>query len=121
MNMGRYTERSSPVLEAELRHTIRELQNQAWYIRNRIEGWNKQTKFADDDVTPERVMKMWKEANIALPDLVCKRLEDVRNFHLGIQTNRAEYAKEEIAELEIELAEVEQRIADLEKQCVESS
>ena len=40
------------------------------------------------DVTPDRVTRLYKEANIALPAAVTKRLEDVDLFHERLRDNR---------------------------------
>lgn len=40
------------------------------------------------DVTPDRVMRLYKEAEVALPASVAKRLEDVNLFHERLRENR---------------------------------
>ncbi len=50
-----------------------------------------------------RVSALYEEAGASLPDLVKRRLDDVRLFHLEVTKNRRQYLENEAARLENEL------------------
>ena len=58
------------------------------------------------DVSPEQVTSVFKEAMVALPDLVVKRLSDVQAFHQRLRENRAKRLGHELSLAEKKLTEL---------------
>ena len=67
------------------------------------------------DVDPTLVLKLYKEAEIDLPDLVKKRLEDVKEFNRLIVRNRRDFLRNEINRLQGEIIKLELQIEDYTK------
>ena len=61
------------------------------------------------DVSPTQVIEVYREASIALPDLVVKRLEDVQTFHQRLQENRSKRLTKELTATRQIIAELEHR------------
>ena len=79
-----------------------ELLTQA-YERNLLE---------EEDVDPVLVLKLYKEAEIDLPSLIKKRLEDVKEFNKLIVRNRRDFLRTEINRLQDEIRKLELQIED---------
>jgi uncharacterized protein YydD (DUF2326 family) len=61
------------------------------------------------DVPPQRVTDLYREASVALPELVKKRLDDVQDFQLRLQRNRRSRIERDIAEVDSNLASLRER------------
>ena len=60
---------------------------------------------ADD----EKILKIYNEAGIFLPESVSKKLEDVKNFHQQVVNNRREFLQSEIVKLRQNIIERSQK------------
>lgn len=81
------------------KHAIRisELTNENTLDRERISSIDKQLQ--DEPTTDSKdIERMYKEAGVVLPNLVSKRIEDVREFHLAILKNRRTHLQSEISD-----------------------
>ena len=98
------------------KHAIRisELANENTLDRERVSAIEEQLR-DEPTATPEDIEKMYKEAGVVLPDLVTKRIEDVREFHLAILKNRRTHLQNEIddAKARIENRESEKSKLDV--------
>ncbi len=56
---------------------------------------------ADD----EKILKIYREAGVFLPDAVSKKLEDVKNFHQQVVNNRRDFLQSEIVKLKQRITE----------------
>jgi uncharacterized protein YydD (DUF2326 family) len=61
------------------------------------------------DATPESVTKVYAEAELTLPDLVTKRIDDVLSFHRQVVANRKDFLKAEIERIKAKIADSEQQ------------
>lgn len=68
------------------------------------------------DVTPERVKNLYVEAEVALPNLVLKRLDDVDAFHARLRENRLKRLEQEKKKAETELKQWQTKRAILEQE-----
>lgn len=60
---------------------------------------------ADD----EKILKIYSEAGVFLPEAVSKKLEDVKNFHQQVVNNRREFLQSEIVKLKQDITERSQK------------
>lgn len=88
---------------------IHKLSN-ANYSDRRLIGFYETNSQEEKSVNGDLVAKVYDEAKIELPDLVVKRLEDVREFHRLVTTNRVDFLESEVTRLKIHVAEREERI-----------
>jgi uncharacterized protein YydD (DUF2326 family) len=56
---------------------------------------------ADD----EKILKIYNEAGVVLPEAISKKLEDVKNFHQQVVNNRREFLQSEIVKLKQRITE----------------
>lgn len=66
----------------------------------------------EEDVDPALVLKLYKEAEIDLPNLIKKRLDDVKEFNKLIVRNRREFLKNEISRLQGEIRKLELQVEE---------
>lgn len=67
----------------------------------------------ETDADPEQVSQIYKDFGLAFPDMVVKRLEDVRQFHKNIVRNRKDYLGSEIDRLDHAVRRRERDINDI--------
>ena len=67
------------------------------------------------DVSPERLVAVYEESKIALPELVSKRLEQVQDFYKRLHENRLKRLADERKEIEKEIVEIVERTEKLSK------
>jgi len=67
------------------------------------------------DVSPERLISVYEEAKVVLPELIGKRLEQVQDFYKRLHDNRKKRLAKERQEIEEDLAELNARAEDLSK------
>jgi uncharacterized protein YydD (DUF2326 family) len=65
------------------------------------------------DVSPRQVVAIFTEANIAFPDLVMKRLDDVQAFYVRLQENRTQRIRKDRAAAQQTLADANKTRARL--------
>jgi len=68
---------------------------------------------ADTDRATKTLEEAYSEAGIVLPDLVKKRLEDVKQFHHALVRGRRDFLSTEVERLEREVARRKQEIVEL--------
>lgn len=68
---------------------------------------------SDESSEYEEVEKVYKDAGVLFPEKVAKTIEEVREFHSQLITNRKAYLESEIIKLEVEIKEIKQEIKDL--------
>lgn len=73
----------------------------------------KQAKTVDIDLN--KVVKLYNEAEFFFKDEIKKRLEDAKDFHINLMTNRVNRFKTEIEELSYRIKIIESEINPLEK------
>jgi uncharacterized protein YydD (DUF2326 family) len=68
---------------------------------------------ADADQSSKTLEEAYREAGVVLPDLVKKRLEDVKQFHHALVRGRREFLSTEAERLEREVTKRKQEIVEL--------
>ncbi len=68
---------------------------------------------ADTDRATKTLEEAYSEAGVVLPDLVKKRLEDVKQFHHALVRGRRDFLSTEVERLEREVAKRKQEIVEL--------
>lgn len=79
--------------------------NLATYYRNSLND--------SADPEPSDVAQVYQEAGLLLPDLVCRRLEEVNEFHVRLIGNRRAFLSSEVGRIEQEIASRDLRIREL--------
>lgn len=69
-----------------------------------------------DDVSPAQVISVFKEALLALPDAVVKRLDDVEQFHKRLRDNRIKRLNADLQKVEATLRDVELQLQTFKSQ-----
>jgi len=91
-----------------LHHQLFELANEIVIHKNLFADLKLALK-VKPDVSPAQVIDVYREASVALPALVVKRLEDVQTFHRRLHENRSQRLNKEIAATEQKIGELTQR------------
>jgi uncharacterized protein YydD (DUF2326 family) len=68
---------------------------------------------ADADRASKTLEEAYREAGVVLPDLVKKRLEDVKQFHQALVRGRRDFLSSEAERLEREIARRKQEVSEL--------
>ncbi len=97
---------------------IHELSNENVTDRNLISYYRQSLEVA---VPPDDgdVVRLYEEAGTALPEMVKKRLDDVRSFHAQLVDNRRAFLHDEMKRLELARVQRDDRIKDLTAQRAE--
>ncbi len=98
-----------------LHHQLADLANGTVVYRNLLADLELAQK-VQPDVSPTQVVEVYRQASVALPALVIKRLEDVQAFHHRLRENRNQRLIKELAAAEQSLAELSQRSERLRKE-----
>ncbi|MCX6925079.1 MAG: DUF2326 domain-containing protein [Verrucomicrobia bacterium] len=105
---------------SELTSQIHELANQNVTEGRLLEHYRRsmagETGAADTEHAGRMLEETYQEAGVVLPDLVKKRLEDVKNFHRALVTGRRDFLSSETERLERSLVARKQHLAGLDGQ-----
>ncbi len=101
-----------------LTEQIHDLSNENVSDRNLIGFYRQSLEVA---VPPDEgdVVRLYEEAGTALPEMVKKRLDDVRSFHAQLVDNRRAFLHDEMQRLELARVQRDDRIKDLTAQRAE--
>ena len=105
-----YAERQQ--IADELHQQLAELANDTVVLNNLMSDLDLALK-QKPDVSPSQIVALFKEATVALPLLVVKRLEDVQAFHARLYENRRERLGKERIEAENQLAALNDKVGQL--------
>lgn len=92
-----------------LSKSIRELENRQFMLSSAIENIEKSMRL-QPDIAPDLVAALYREAQVALPEAVLKTLDEVRQFHEQLLTNRIKRLSAEKTALEGELSSIDQEL-----------
>lgn len=90
----------------------KQLENRRVIISNNIknvEGALQETAQVKD----EKLLKVYEAANVEIPDMVKKNLDDVLQFHKDLVESRNSRLRKELNKLKTELKELDEKIAEL--------
>lgn len=96
----------------QVRTLLQVARNRSTRLRHALSGIEQSLQLPTD-VTPEEVAAAFAEADVFLPDLVVKRLEEVANFHQRLLASRRKRLVSEKTRLKKELGVAEGRIEAL--------
>ena len=85
----------------DLTKRIHDLSNQVSQLK-RLMDFHKESVTEEQPADDNRVIEIYEAAGAALTDLVKRRLDEVRNFHVQITHNRRSYLRNEAIRLETE-------------------
>lgn len=94
---------------------LRKQRNEATKLRIAIKNIQ-QSLAVKPDISRQQLIAFYKEANVAIGEMVMKRLEDLERFNAQILESRSRSLSEELRRFESQLGDVEQDIARLEKE-----
>ena len=75
----------------------------------------KSSMVEETDTDPEQIAQMYEEAEFLFPDVVTKRLKDVRQFHRIVVQNRKKFLDSEVTRLEYAMSKRNRKIKELGK------
>lgn len=90
----------------------KELENQRVLVCNCIKNIENSTK-ENDEVKEEKLLSVYKAANIEIPDMVKKSLDEVTKFHGDLLATRNTRLRKELTRYKGELKEIDCQIAVL--------
>ncbi|MDB5343966.1 MAG: hypothetical protein JWP89_2343 [Schlesneria sp.] len=102
------------VLANDLRSSIADSLNEEAVLQARIADVELSMTL-NPDVTPDRVKRLYREAEIALPNLIKKRLDEVDAFHTRLRDNRLRRLQIETDKFNSELTRLQGNRAALER------
>ncbi len=73
----------------EVSYTLKKLENKRVLLANSIRNIEKSLQI-EPDVSADRVAKLYQQANIQIPEMVKRQVQEVLNFHNGLLTKRKE-------------------------------
>ncbi len=83
---------------------LHDLANDILHVKRLLE-FHRRSIHEEDTVRTARVAELYEEAGVVLPDIVTKRLDDVRSFHIQVTRNRKQYLESETQRLQEELGQ----------------
>ena len=93
---------------------LRKLRNEATKLRIAITNIQ-QSLVVKPDISRQQLLNFYREANVAIGEMVVKRLEDLEKFNAQILESRSRSLTEELRRFESRLEQIEQDIARAEK------
>lgn len=90
----------------------RELENRRVLVSNYIKNIEDSTK-ETAEVKEDKLLKVYKAANIEIPDMVKKSLDEVTQFHIDLLATRNARLRKELVRHKEELKEIDSQIAVL--------
>ena len=92
----------------KLTKQLHEIENQNVSDQRMIDYYENSLK-SEVSADDEKILKIYNEAGIFLPESVSKKLEDVKNFHQQVVNNRREFLQGEIVKLKQGITERSQK------------
>lgn len=93
----------------ELTYKLKELSNERTLITNNIKNIDKSMKI-DPDISIDKIVKLYESANIEIPNLIARKLDDSINFHKTLLNKRSSRLIEELKLNKSKLKELERQI-----------
>lgn len=90
----------------------KKLENRRAIIENNIKNIEESMK-VDGDVNEEQIIKIYNMAQVEIPQMVKKEVEDVTNFHKELIISRNNRLEKELEEKRKQLNEIDERISAL--------
>lgn len=92
----------------KLTKQLHEIENQNVSDQRMIDYYENSLK-SEVSADDEKILKIYNEAGIFLPEAVSKKLEDVKTFHQQVVNNRREFLQSEIVQLKQRITERSQK------------
>lgn len=92
----------------KLTKQLHEIENQNVSDQRMIDYYENSLK-SEVSADDEKILKIYREAGVFLPESVSKKLEDVKNFHQQVVNNRREFLQSEIVTLKQGITERSQK------------
>ncbi|WGL59756.1 DUF2326 domain-containing protein [Pigmentibacter sp. JX0631] len=97
----------------ELTKNIHDLSNKNVTDRLLLSNYSDAIKLEKKNINISDIETMYEEVNIIFPDLIKKRISDIKNFHSSVVKNRNLYLRDEIKILEKSILERNVRIKEI--------
>ncbi|GAB6482693.1 DUF2326 domain-containing protein [Bacillus cereus] len=99
----------------ELQYKIKKISNQRVLVNNSIRNIEKSLEIKPD-ISSEKVLNLYSEAEIQIPQIIAKKVEEVVNFHEALLSNRKKRLFNEMKKKKTDLKALEGQIEEFGKE-----